>query len=461
MIKIIIFGVLTLFCIFTVGDYSISPDEYLHIDYGELVFNYIISFFSDKSFKSYHNLRFYGGWVDLIATTAAKVFGIEKGLPLYHLKHLLTSLIGLLGCYGTYLLSRKFVSETMALLAAITLFSATVYNGQMFYNPKDIPFSAGYIFSIYFLFELFEKRNRKAILGLVISVGLTLGVRAGGVLIYLYFIFTYLFKTPSKLWIKRENISFAFKTGIILFFSSYIIAGLGWPYLLYKPFKGLYESILIVSNFGWDGDIIFEGKFFFSKNPPWHYLPKMFAIKTPSLVVVGSYLLPLLLIYKYIKKRENKRDILLLISIGLFPILYAILKGSTVYNGVRQFLFTIPIMIILAGYFWEQVLGKKAVYFFVTQILVNIITIYQYYPYQYMAYNEFIGGTKNADNQYELEYWSMSRGEAARLLSDKKGTFYTDSPLSTFQGYLPDGLSYLNSPSQASYVYILKKSGDN
>lgn len=460
MIKKVIFFALIVFCIFTYKDYSISPDEYLHIDYGELVYNYLTTFFQDKSFKTYHNLKFYGGWLDLVATVFGKVLNIEKGLGLYYLKHLITALIGVLGCYGTYLLSKKFVSEKSALCSALLLFTATAYNGQLFYNPKDIPFAAGYIFSIYYLLQYFEKSDRKNFIFLIISIGLTLGIRAGGVLLYLYFVFTYLFKKDFSQWFKKDNLLFAVKSGVLLFLGSYFLAALAWPYLLYKPFKGLYESILVVSNFGWDGDVLFSGRYFFSKTPPWNYLPQMFAIKSPALIAVGFYGLPLFLLYQMLIKKKGNRDISLLIVIAIFPIFYAIMKGSTVYNGIRQFLFTLPLMVVLAVYFWEQVIGKRAVYFFITQVIVSSIAIYQYYPYQYIVYNEFVGGTKKADGKYELEYWSMSRAEAAKRMSGKTGTFFANMPLATFNDYLPKEVVFSSNKDTVDYRYVLKKSGN-
>jgi hypothetical protein len=50
--------------------------------------------------------------------------------------------------------------------------------------------------------------------------------------------------------------------------------------------------------------------------------------------------------------------------------------------------------------------------------LPGVVAILQLHPYEYVYYNELVGGLRGAEGNYELEYWRTSMTEATRQLNE-------------------------------------------
>ena len=89
----------------------------------------------------------YGAVFDSIAAALNTVspFGT------YETRHLLNALVGVVGLIGTWKLGRVLGGPRAGFLAALFLALTPNYYGQMFNNPKDIPFAAGMIWALYYL----------------------------------------------------------------------------------------------------------------------------------------------------------------------------------------------------------------------------------------------------------------------------------------------------------------------
>ena len=105
----------------------------------------------------------------------------------YDTRHLVNALFGLLGLWGVWRLGRLLGAEpsrstkdsggAVGLIALVLCASVPMYYGHMFNNPKDIPFAAGIVWSIYYIGRSYAKPELSVLVKLGVVLGLTLGIR--------------------------------------------------------------------------------------------------------------------------------------------------------------------------------------------------------------------------------------------------------------------------------------------
>src|SRR5207244_5084620 len=94
--------------------------------------------------------------------------------------------LGLVGCWK---LARAMSGARAGFVAALFLISTPNYYGQMFNNPKDIPFAVGIVWSSYYIVRIVPALPRPSLAltaTLGAASGLTMGVRIGGLLLMCY-----------------------------------------------------------------------------------------------------------------------------------------------------------------------------------------------------------------------------------------------------------------------------------
>jgi hypothetical protein len=64
---------LALVALFTFKDYGLGWDDYAHSQYGEMLYSYYASGFTDQRAFSFVNLYYYGGGFDIFATVLGKL----------------------------------------------------------------------------------------------------------------------------------------------------------------------------------------------------------------------------------------------------------------------------------------------------------------------------------------------------------------------------------------------------
>src|SRR5579864_7596516 len=169
----------------TFTDYGVTWDEDVHNWYGVFVLDYYLSGFRDLRSLHWGDLYNYGAAFDLTAATLNHIspFGT------YETRHLLNGLLGVLGLIGVAKLGRALAGPRAGFIAALFLVLTPNYYGQMFNNPKDVPFAAGMVWAMYYLVRLIPVLPRPSwstVTKLGLATGLALGVRVGGLLLFCY-----------------------------------------------------------------------------------------------------------------------------------------------------------------------------------------------------------------------------------------------------------------------------------
>ena len=402
-------------------DYGITGDEEVQAEYGERVYKYFASGGDDRSVFDYKNLYLYGGFFDLMAAIFARL-GI---FDLFDARHFLNSIFGFIGILFAGLLAKRFGGYRAGFFAIIFLALTPRYFGHSMNNPKDIPFAAAFIFTVYFIFRFIQGLPRPAvkdIVFLIIGIAISINIRIGGLLLIAFFLlFSFLEVMLRKDLRSRLGKDFwtYVKYTLIIGVVGYLGGMIFWPYGIEGPFSNPFTALGEMSNFSTGIRMIFEGEHIMSDNIPWYYIPKWMMISMPLIVLagfIGSFFLP------FLNKIYNSRYILFLIFAAVFPVAYAIYQKSPLYDGLRHFLFVIPPLVVAAALAWNYLFlkfkskGVQIAGYVVIAVLLFLPLRFMVanHPNEYVYFNEAFGGIKNAYGQYETDYWMNSVKEATR-----------------------------------------------
>jgi glycosyltransferase involved in cell wall biosynthesis/tetratricopeptide (TPR) repeat protein len=428
----LLFAVLTIGLLFFMPyiskDFGVTGDEHAQKIYGELIVKHFDTngeykveggkYKGEDALTMKPNLWYYGGLFDFIAAKTYFAFGTDP----YDTRHLLNAFVGFLLMLFTGLLAKEITgSWKVAFLALLMIAISPRIFGHSMNNPKDIPFAAAYIFTLLNLIRFVKqlpKPGTKTIIYLILGIGAAIGIRIGGLLLVAYL---GLFTGIAFLWEKhlRKELTSIGTIGRIAFYGV-LIAALGflvgianWPYALQDPIANAMKSLEEMSNFDWGIQMMYEGKHLWSDQLPWYYIPKWMIMTAPIAALIGAILfIPVFL-------KDKKRNVLLtglVLFAGFFPVAYALYQGSSLYDGMRHFLFVYPILIVAGAYGWgrlTELIDNKAIGLvgaILPVLLLALPTMWMMknHPYQYTYVNEFYGGTKASEAKYETDYWMTS-----------------------------------------------------
>lgn len=206
-----------------------------------------------------------------------------------------------------------------------------------------------------------------------------------------------------------------------------VIAAIGayflWPYLWLSPIKHFWNSLTVMSNFPQPRSALFNGQIIPTNELPFYYLPELlliqFTLPALLLILIGLWLL---VTKKGLWKSQKALINALFIWLGL-PLAYAVVFTPSMYDNFRQWLFIIPPIFILSGFALQELVERfRNVPGYWAAILLiglsGIIPIAKLHPYEYIYYNQLVGGITGANGKFELDYWATAFTEATRQLNE-------------------------------------------
>ncbi|GAB4503540.1 MAG: hypothetical protein Fur0043_05320 [Anaerolineales bacterium] len=224
-----------------------------------------------------------------------------------------------------------------------------------------------------------------------------------------------------------------------------------WPYLWPDPVGHLVESLRVMSQYPWPGQVLFDGVQYASTDIPRAYLPTLLAIQLTepvwALFLVGLTVAG----WGLVKKRENLprpeaegARILLALTLVWFvlPLAGFIVARTPLYDNFRQVFFILPPVFWMAGVVFEKV--KWRVWLIALAVLPGLVGIVRLHPYEYIYYNAFAGGEKGAFRRFELDYWGISYREAAAWLNENappEANVWVEGPAHLLDLYLREDLN--------------------
>ena len=299
-----------------------GDEDGFHVIQGRNVVNWYETHGEDTTCFNFANLKYYGSSPDVITEFINRKCGIED---VHITRHVYNSLLGWLAVLSVGLIACMIGGFRAGVFAMLMLFLSPRFLGHSFNNPKDIPFAASIIMSVYgmlLFFRQFPKVKWYTFVILILSIAFAFSVRVGGLILVGYFGifgFIYLLKTLVERQInarsqpvtdkqkgkkavvkvmKKQKFTPSFGKlfvrmlwmGIVICVAGFFVGILIWPYALQSPIKHTLEAFQAMSHFESLLRQLFEGVFIYSDGLPWYYLPKLILLTTPIAVFVGAIL---------------------------------------------------------------------------------------------------------------------------------------------------------------------------
>jgi len=414
-------------------DVGLSGDEEKHYRQAEKVYNYYATMGKDQSALSdpENKLNYYGQSFDLLTYVFNKAFSIDKP---FEARHILNAITGFLTIFFSGLLAVFLAGYRAGLITLILMFITPSFLGHSFNNPMDIPYALGYVFTIYQVFRFLQQLPHFSIrtaVWITIGIAFTISIRIGGLVLIPYlFAFAGLYVLVNK-WeypfLSKNYRRFVWKGLlylVIISISSYLLSLLLWPYGLQKPLRNPFEALKMMTNISVSIRVLFDSAIHWSNRLPWYYISKNILYTVPAVILAG-FLLNIFLVGLYRKQFKPVFAFFLFFAF-LFPIYYVIYKDSNVYGGWRHLLFVFPPMAILASisfstlitYIRSRYLKWAPVIILSAGMIHPARFIITNHPFEYMYFNEIMGGINSAYGKFETDYYLNSLRQGCNWLID-------------------------------------------
>ena len=426
-------GALVMLAVWTFQDYAISNDEGVQHQYGELIVAYYKSGFTDQSLFKLDNLYLYGGLFDIAALGLAQILPVDQ----YELRHLLCALIGIGGIAAAGATARLIAGPRAAFFAIVALALCGSWYGGMYNHTKGVPLASFMAGAMYFLIratrDLPTPRMRDVI-GFGAMMGAALGIKSLGLLLVGYAGLAVLMNLPRPVighWQERSR--FAMRAALWFlpgFTIAYLIMIAAWPWAALSPLNPV-RGLLSFSDFHYHIRTILFGKVYEMADVPRSYVPTYIAIRLP-LLTLGATLLSLVLLVLPARiggiGGARRRELGLIAFAAIFPVACQVVTEGPALDGCRHFLFVFPALAVLAGVGLSSSIGalarlhRNAVIVWLAVIATSYTwtagKLYHLHPYEYLYYNQMVGGLEGASRRFVTDYWVNIMPEAVEELHD-------------------------------------------
>jgi hypothetical protein len=424
---------LVVLAVWTFQDYAISNDEGVQHQYGELIVAYYKSGFTDQSLFKLDNLYLYGGLFDIAALGLAQILPVDQ----YELRHLLCALIGIGGIAAAGATARLIAGPRAAFFAIVALALCGSWYGGMYNHTKGIPLASFMAGAMYFLIratrDLPTPRMRDVI-GFGTMTGAALGIKSLGLLLVGYAGLAILMNLPRPVighWQERSR--FAMRSALWFlpgFMIAYVIMIAAWPWAALSPLNPV-RGLLSFGDFHYHIRTILFGKFYEMADVPRSYVPTYIAIRLP-LLTLGATLLSLALVALPARISgiggTHRRELGLIAFAAIFPVACQVVTEGPALDGCRHFLFVFPAIAVLAGVGLSTSIGalarlhRNALIVWLA-VLATCFTwtagkLYHLHPYEYLYYNQLVGGLEGASRRFVTDYWVNIMPEAVEELHE-------------------------------------------
>jgi hypothetical protein len=429
---ILLLAALAVIALFTFEHYAISNDEEVQHRYGELILAYYASGFADQSVFHFKNLYLYGGLFDIVAVALGRILPFDA----FDMRHVLCALIGIAGIGATWATARLIAGPRAAFVAALALASCGAWYGAMFNHTKDIPFAAAMIGASYFLLRIgrdLPRPRARHVLGFALLLGAALGLRVTGLVLIGYAGLIVLARTPYP---ARERFGeigrFWLRSALVLtpaLVLAYLMMIAAWPWAALAPLNPL-RGLSDFAQFHYEIRTLLFGRIYTMADVPRWYVPAYLLIKltVPILIGVGLALAFTAWPWRGHAGNDTRRraETAFIAFTAAFPVVCHVIAHGPAFTGLRHFLFVVPPLAVLAGIGFDALIGMLAARRLAYAVAASLalaaglgsdaVTLVRLHPYEYLFYNDLVGGLPGAARRNETDYWVNIMPEAVAKL---------------------------------------------
>src|SRR5260370_39657765 len=214
-------------------------------------------------------------------------------LALFETRRLLGAVVGVIGLAVTWRLGRRVGGPLAGLATLLLVALCPTYYGHMFMNPKDAPFAVAIVIlmlGFVRLAEEYPQPSPRTILIVGLGAGLSIGSRVLGGLALVYAVvgFLPLFLEEIHTHNAREaahrfiHVVYVLLPGLVL---GYLVMGLIWPWSIMEPDNPFHALTYFSHFFEKPWKEMFDGALVSVPDMPWSYLPTLFALQLPDVLL--------------------------------------------------------------------------------------------------------------------------------------------------------------------------------
>jgi hypothetical protein len=366
----------------------------------------------------------------------------------YQVRHLLAALVGVAAVFCVGVAVRVLTRDRLAAIwSAAALLAIPVWTGNSMFNVKDIPVASGFTFvTVGLLLGLAWARRgswpssrRLLAVGGLVALGTLIGI---GTRPAMWVPFVCSLSSYGALnWLVLRSTS-----GVLRSLAAPavgLLVGLGgvaalYPYAAATPIDWLFGSVSDSSGYEGAHETLTAGEFLSSTDPPLWYLPTWIFAGIPVIIFALAAAGAVIVVRHALRWRSSAREadgrsraqvggmLLVMLQLVLLPTA-AIVAGSSMYSGLRQHLYVLPAVAILAGVGAARALratrAREAsprarwatAIVLALALAVPAIEQTRLYPYNYVYVNP-LAGLGGIQGRWETELQFISSREAFRRI---------------------------------------------
>jgi hypothetical protein len=436
----------------TVGDYSITIDEFNVNAYGPKSLAWYTSGFTDRSsFETVEDtLWYYGPWFHILIAWVQSL-GLGDS---WTIRHAMTFSIGLAGIALLLPIGRLALGRWAGLAAIMLCLTCGYLYGSLFFTPIDVPFLFAMTLATLAIIAMAARAVPAwpATIGAGLATGLAIATRSSGIITQVYLLaamglcgLEVLAGQGASM--RRDLLRIGARLGSALAIGWMTAVAL-WPWLqIGNPMSQFVAAFLLFANHPNSFDMPFWGMRVLTTDLPWFYVPGQFLARLPEgfllLLATGiasgffaAYGLarataPALRQRQAMRLQNaalslaRSRGYLLVWAAVVLPVGFIIVRHSTLYDGIRHVMFVIPMLALIAGAGLLRLLPVVG-RFPATAAAVGggylgfaIWMLVVLHPLEYVATNVVVGGVAGAYGRFDLDYWAVAARVALSRLESR------------------------------------------
>ncbi len=430
--SILLVGALAVLMLSTVLDYGMTGDEGVQHRYARRVLRWYATLGADRSAVADEDISMYGGFFEAIAEGAAALSPLDP----YDTRHIVNVLFALAAVVAVLRMGTHLAGPPGGALAVVFLALTPPFYGHAFNNPKDIPFAGTFAVAVAVILAVSDRSPRlraRDVLASALAIGVTAGVRVAGIALFGFALVLWV----SVAWAKERRRPIV--DGLPRLAAAWVATVAGgwlvmlacWPWAQVAPLGHPFRALGAFSRF-WETMVVFyEGQYLPNGAVSRFYAPKWFALTMPETylvaAVMGTAAVVLLLRRRPVDPATKMRLVQAswLAGVGILPVAWVVIRHTPLYDGMRQLLFVVPPMAVLAGVSVATYLrarkgrvdARAAGLVLMAAATVTVADMVALHPYEALYFNRLVaGGLGRAVDRYDTDYWCLTYKEGAEWL---------------------------------------------
>jgi len=443
----------------TVGNYSVTVDEFNADEYGRKSLAWYSSGFTDRSsFETVEDtLWYYGPWFHILIAWIQSL-GLADH---WTVRHATTFVTGLAGIALLLPIGRLALGRWAGLTAVTLCLTCGCLYGSLFFTPIDVPFLLAMSLAMLAMLAMVARPVPAwpATMGAGLATGLAIATRSSGVITQVYLLAAMglccleVLAGPRAA-ARGDLLQIGARLGAALAIG-WVTAILLWPWLqIGNPISQFVAGFLLFANHPNSFDMPFWGTRVVTTDLPWFYVPGQFLARLPEgfllLLATGiasGFLAawrfarasaPALMQHRATELQDvalslaRSRGYLLVWAAVVLPLSFIIVRHSTLYDSIRHVMFIIPMLALIAGAGFLRLLPVVCRFPATAAALGGgylgfaIWLLAVLHPLEYIATNVVVGGVAGAYGRFDLDYWAVAARVALRRLESRLGYEHPD-----------------------------------